>query len=303
MLNYKLTIRNTGNTSANSVVITDILPLGTVLIEGSVTSSVDIKVDKSMVKINIINPIYGLDTVIINYQVRVVELPKQNPIQNIATIDYKYTVDPENPNSVNDEGISNESVIQINTADLITSFNKSVDNEYAILGDTLNYTINLRNTGNTPATNVVIKDILPSGAKLSGPITVIDNDGNSINFTGDIQTTGIRLENTLNPVGQLESSAMTVKIPIQIQSDKVPSPNPLVNSASINYKYTVDPDESDGANASGESNEVLTFIICEDKYIEECLPFILENIKVQNIDLSKSNVEASVVSTQLDKKI
>lgn len=110
-----------------------------------------------MAKINIINPIYGLYTVIINYQVRVVELPKQNPIQNIATIDYKYTVDPANPNSVNDEGTSNEAVTQINTADLITSFNKSVDNEYAILGDTLNYTINLRNTGNTPAINVVIK--------------------------------------------------------------------------------------------------------------------------------------------------
>lgn len=301
-LNYKLTIRNTGNTSANSVVITDILPLGTVLIEGSVTSSVDIKLDKSMAKINIINPIYGLDTVIINYQVRVVELPKQNPIQNIATIDYKYTVDPANPNSVNDEGTSNEAVTQINTADLITSFNKSVDNEYAILGDTLNYTINLRNTGNTPATNVVIKDILPSGATLLGPITVTDNDGNIINFTGDIQTTGIRLENPVDPVDQLGLPIITVKIPVKIQSDKVPSPNPLVNSASINYNYTVNPDESDGANASGESNEVLTFIICEDKYIDECLPFILENIKVQNIDLSQSNVEASVVSTQLDKK-
>lgn len=301
-LNYKLTIRNTGNTSANSVVITDILPLGTVLIEGSVTSSVDIKVDKSMAKISIINPIYGLDTVIINYQVRVVELPKQNPIQNIATIDYKYTVDPANPNSVNDEGTSNEAVTQINTADLITSFNKSVDNEYAILGDTLNYTINLRNTGNTPATNVVIKDILPSGATFLGPITVTDNYGNSINFTGDIQTTGIRLENSLDPVDQLGSPIITVKIPVKIQSDKVPSPNPLVNRASINYNYTVDPDESDGANASGESNEVLTFIICEDKYIDECLPFILENIKVQNIDLSQSNIEASVVRTQLDKK-
>lgn len=48
-----------------------------------------------------------------------------------------------------------------------------MDREFASIGDTLTYTITLQNTGNIPATNVIITDSIPTGTTfIPGSVTI-----------------------------------------------------------------------------------------------------------------------------------
>lgn len=301
ILTYTLTIINTGNTSANNVVITDLIPPSTAYVPGSISSNVGIRVNTPFTRITIIDPIYSTDIVVIHYQVRVTQLPNPNVVKNIATINYYYTVNPSYPNGVRDSGETNAAETEIYTADLITNFTKTVDNEYAILGEPLTYTLTIENTGNVPAVNINIKDVFPEGLIFTGPITVKDNHDNMINFNGNIQDSGITLEGSLEPIDQTGYPIITITIPMQVQPNTIPEINPLINVARISYDYTVNPADENGAHGMGYSNQILTFIICETELMKECLLLLSERIKIYNINVLQSYVEATVVKTNLDR--
>ena len=61
----------------------------------------------------------------------------------------------------------------VNTA--TTRPTKSADKAFALLGDTITYTISLQNTGTVPATNVLVTDPIPAGTTFI-PNSVTIND-------------------------------------------------------------------------------------------------------------------------------
>lgn len=76
-------------------------------------------------------------------------------------------------------------------------------------GDKITYTITVKNTGHGDAYNVTVKDILP--AELTSPaiVSVLDNLGKTLNYVGNLFTTGITL--TL-PLGGVTSDVNTMII-------------------------------------------------------------------------------------------
>lgn len=86
-------------------------------------------------------------------------IPPSNPAPNTASTTYEFTVDPSNP-PVSSTATSNTTLLQINNATIIST--KTADLTFADVGNTITFTLNLPNTGNTLASNVTIIDILDS---------------------------------------------------------------------------------------------------------------------------------------------
>ena len=102
---------------------------------------------------------------------------------------------------------------------------KEVDLTIADVGQPITYTISLANLGNTIANNVIVTDIIPNGS------TIVPN---SIFIGGTLQqgadpSTGLQ-------VGSIPSGGFTT-IVFQISANGLPSPNPIQNSASLQYSF------------------------------------------------------------------
>ncbi|MEF9992482.1 MAG: SdrD B-like domain-containing protein, partial [Peptostreptococcaceae bacterium] len=248
-LTYTLTFKNTGNINANNVLIKDPLPAGTTLVPGSLISSIPYTGTDLSSGLTLTNPILPNQTLTIVYKVLVGNtIPNPNPIPNTATSAYTFTVNPAVPNGASSNGTTNTVATTINHADLLSpgNFVKSVDNTLAKVGDTLTYTLVIKNTGNAPATNVLVTDPIPNGTTfVSGSIT------STIAFTGTIPATGITLTGPI-PAG----GSVTITYKVTVTS--VPTPNPIPNTASVNYSYIIDPINNIGAVANGSSNTVNT---------------------------------------------
>lgn len=106
VITYQMALKNTGNVPASHVVITDHIPTGTTLIPGSVAVSVPYTGIPGGV-IQLTNPVLPDETVTISFKILVTVLPNPNPIVNIATAAFTYTVDPQIPDGVSGTATSN----------------------------------------------------------------------------------------------------------------------------------------------------------------------------------------------------
>lgn len=162
---YTIVIQNTGNTSANNVKLIDTIPNGTTYITGTLRQDgapVAGSLDPPGVTLNTIGP---MTTSTILFSVQVSQFPAPNPFTNNAAVGYTYTSDPAKPNVNGGNTQTNTVATQVNSA-TIANPTKIVDREYASCGDTLSYTINIPNSGNMTAINVILKDTIPSGTVL-----------------------------------------------------------------------------------------------------------------------------------------
>ncbi|MGL5822696.1 MAG: DUF7507 domain-containing protein [Sarcina sp.] len=243
-LTYTLTLKNTGNTAATNVKVKDVIPVGTSYVVGSLLVNGVPTAGDLNTGIVIPNIAAGATSTII-FKVKVNEIPSVNPIPNKANVTYKYTADLSNPNTGSGSGESNTVTTQINYADIKAT--KLADKAIADIGSIITYTINLANNGNVNATNVIINDILPTGVSF---------------VTGSVVVAGIA-QPTATPaninVGTINVGASKV-ITYKVKVEEIPNPNPIVNTADVNYKFTTNPNQINGEIGNVITNEAITKI-------------------------------------------
>ncbi|MEG0365334.1 MAG: isopeptide-forming domain-containing fimbrial protein [Coprobacillus sp.] len=278
-ITYTITVNNTGNVAANNVVITDPLPAGTTYVANSITGTVPFTGDPTSV-ITLTSPLAAGATATFTYQVKLADtFPTPNPIPNTASIKYTFTVDPANPDGESAEGNSNTAEVTVSQAKLVTK--KTVDKSISYLGDTLTYTIVIENKGNVPADNVVINDLIQTGTTyVANSLTV------NAPYTGDL-TTGITLTNPI-PAGGI------VIIEYKVLLSGKPINNPIKNVATVDYQYTVDPENPDGVSATSTSTSADTLVFAYN--FAQQINDIIESVALQQAALSAiANAEGAKI--------
>lgn len=271
VLTYTLSLTNFGNVAANQVVVTDPIPAGTTYVTGSVSSSVGFS-GTPATSMSLTAPLPAGGSAIITYKVLVGStIPANNPILNTAKVAYAYTVDPAVPNGIKVASSSNQVTTQISKASLKTV--KSSDKTIAYLGDIITYQVSLTNAGNVPASNVVLTDPIPNGT-----IYVPNSLSANVPFTGSPMTT-IHLTNFIAP-------GATVSLSYQVQVTAMPNPNPIANTMSAAFTYTVNPLDPNGEQGSSSSNTVNTLVF-KNNYSQEISDLIhsiaLEEAAIGNL--------------------
>ncbi len=181
ILTYTIPVSNVGNTTAINILFIDTIPNGTSFISGSLKQD-GVLIAGTPNPPGVLLPTNlranGITT--INFQVLINTIPSPNPIPNIATTIFSYTIDNGTLpiKTGTNSSASNLVNTQINNANL-SNIKKFSDKSFANCGDIITYTIVIFNSGNVTAQNVVFKDTIPNGTSF---VT------NSVTINGITQT-------------------------------------------------------------------------------------------------------------------
>ncbi|SCC13493.1 DUF7507 domain-containing protein [Bacillus wiedmannii] len=225
-ITYTIALANLGNTPANNVVVTDILPPGTTLVPNSIFigGTLQLGADPSVgLQVGTI-PAGGITTIV--FQISANSLPSPNPVQNSAALQYSFIADPNLPAVVRN-ATSNIVTTQINTANLVAT--KLTSTNFADVGDVITYATILTNNGNIPATNVTFTDIIPDGTIfLPNTVTI-----NGVPIANANPANGI----LIGTIGA--NSSRTVSFQVFVPT--IPAVNPITNQSGTTFQYTYDP--------------------------------------------------------------
>ncbi|MDR6560248.1 SdrD B-like domain-containing protein [Arcicella sp. BE140] len=224
-ISYTIDARNIGNINADNVTLTDILPQGATFVSaipaGQYNSSTGVwnvgSLSEGSNKILLIN----------------VKLSKIGAVVNTATI----TGTNDDPSKL----ANNTSSVTVNVverADL--SLAKSVSNSIPHVGDTLTYSLNVNNAGPNTATNVEVKDALPSGLAFLSSSDVTHSSG---------VVTGV-----VASIASGSSKQFSFKV-------KVLSAGNITNSAEITKSDQPDPDSTPGNGTNNNEDDRSTVSI------------------------------------------
>jgi uncharacterized repeat protein (TIGR01451 family) len=172
---YTLVLVNNGPSSAGNVQLSDLMPKGLSLISASAVASdpgLNFALNATATGINATASFMrsgGTVTVTLSVQV---DYTATGSITNIATVT-STTADPEPGNNT---GSATASVKEVEPGVILV--NKTGNKTVAELGDSVQYTIRLRNTVGVPVVGVTLEDLLPAGfryipgtARLGGVVT------------------------------------------------------------------------------------------------------------------------------------
>ncbi|MDG1591917.1 DUF11 domain-containing protein, partial [Bacillus cereus] len=225
-ITYTISLANLGNTTANNVIVTDIIPNGTTIVPNSIFigGALQLGADPSAgLQVGSI-PSGGFTTIV--FQISANGLPSPNPIQNSAALQYSFIADPNLPALVRNTA-SNIVTTQINTANIVAT--KLTSTNFADVGDVILYATILTNNGNIPAANVTFTDIIPAGT-LFIPNTVTINN---VPIANANPANGI----SIGTIGA--NSSRTVAFQVFVPT--IPAVNPITNQSGTTFQYTYDP--------------------------------------------------------------
>ncbi|MEE4312063.1 MAG: hypothetical protein V2J62_09370, partial [candidate division KSB1 bacterium] len=169
VINYSILIRNSGDSTAHNVVLTNPMPMNTSYVTNSAVTSKGIIRNTSpelVVEIGDIAP-YRFETIAISYQVvvnaDVDTVANQGVLTSLETLP-EPTNDPDTP-ADNDPTLtirlgppSFDALDDVTLRDDMTDVDKD---EALSIGDRIRYTIDIKNSGDNTATNVVLIDSIP----------------------------------------------------------------------------------------------------------------------------------------------
>lgn len=155
-ITYSVKIANSGEVSALNVAVNDFLPPETSLVDGSVF--LDGSPYAGGLPVSIAEIAAGGSSEVV-FTVKVNSLPAQNPVLNTARADYQFfPFAGYQASGFADSNQTSVAIIRENTQAL-----KSVDKNFAVAGDVLNYTAQITNAGSVPMVNLFFKDPIPDG--------------------------------------------------------------------------------------------------------------------------------------------
>lgn len=155
-ITYTITIKNTGDTDAINVIINDLLPPETVLVPNSIT--VNGVAYGGSLPVTIATIAAG-GTAIVEFKAEAVAIPQNNPIQNIAKVEYTFF-----PFSgVTETAFADSNSVSVLIISKDISIVKSVDKNFAIKGEILTYTSVITNHGNINVNDIYFVDQIPIG--------------------------------------------------------------------------------------------------------------------------------------------
>lgn len=226
VITYTLEITNTGNFGTDNLVVLDTIPTGTSFNAGTLT------LDGVTVPAASPLPPSGFEagsiaegqTKKITFNITALSQAAYTTINNTFGTVYRYT--PGAGITLNGSTSSNTvgTFVYGNTSIANT---KSVNKSFADVGDTLIYTINLRNLGTATATGIVVRDTIPEGTTFV--VNSLAVDGTTISGANPAPPTGYTI-NSLAP-------ATTLTLTFQVRVNSIPSTNPVPNSAVFSYDY------------------------------------------------------------------
>ena len=224
IITYNFVISNTGNTLLQNLLFKDLIQSESSFNTGSVyVNGVNKSSYNPTTGFNLDNLAVG-EHVTVSFQVTANSIPTNNELLNTGNVNYSYYVDP-NGTPTTKTKTSNTTTVYV--YDTIVSANKTVNKSIAKLGDTLDFTMSIKNEGNVSAQHVVFQDILDTNISFITDSVYI----NGIQKTGYNPTTGFNLDDIL------PNTTTTVTFSATIISR--PSNNIIYNFASINYDYIV----------------------------------------------------------------
>lgn len=246
IITYTVVVANNGDTDAQSVLVTDLIPQGSDFINNSVTINSVIATDK--------NPVFGisLDTIpistvsTISYSAVIVTLPAAEILENIAQVDYQFVDQGTTPSLVADIIDSNVVISTINTP--LIGFTKSFSTTTipVMVGEEITYEISLSNSGNVTANDIIVLNTLPIGT------TFIENSL----YVGGTNYPGINLKAPAGiELGNLPKNMMTT-ISYKVLVESIPSNSIISHFSEIAFNYIVNPNTNRIVNGRFNSNVV-----------------------------------------------
>lgn len=277
-ITYTLVVTNTGNFETDNLIILDTIPTGTSFQSGTVIlDGVTLPAASPIPPGFNAGSIAVGQTKTITFNITPLASTAYTTISNAFGTSYTYT--PGAGITLSGSTSSNTVTTFIYGVPSISN-SKAVDKSFANVGDILTYIIDLRNSGTTIATNVVLIDTIPNDTKfVENSVTV---NGTTVIGANPAPPSGI-LIGTI-PV----NSPATVTFKIRVNT--IPSPNPIPNISTTSFNFTTT--ITNGGSNSANSNIVTTqvnnanlgnIVKFIDKYFAICGDTIKYTIVIPNV--------------------
>ncbi len=218
VLTYTTTLTNTGNTDATALVFTDNIPGGTTFIDGSVLVNNIPQLNANPSTGILLGTIAPNISIPVTFSVTVVALPASGRIQNQSTS--RYTINSEEQIST-----SNITFTEVISANIIAT--KTTPIQYADLQTIIPYTISITNNGNIQVENIIVTDIIPTNTSFIENSVIVNGSARP----NDNPLSGIQLDNI--------PPNTTATILFQVRVTSIPQTNPISNTSTIEYQYTL----------------------------------------------------------------